>query len=148
MSDSMKHQSSKFLLLLLTLGSLAVMAQGSSADGDLQIANVSGSGPGDLEGDELVGSLIHLLGEMGLDLSYGEGGETIFSMVDASLTTIISDLSSGNTEGFTSIPLINETLTYLHITPADIIVNPEDVPGTMSAIESYNSRYDDNNAHF
>jgi len=144
----MKHQSAMLFLFLLASGSLVGMQPGNFADADLQIANSSGSGFGDVKEDGFVGTLLSFLEGMGLDLSYGENNETIFSMVDTSLTTIISDLSSGNTEGFTNIPLINETLAYLHITPADIIVNPEDVTGTMPAIDSYNARTDSNNAHF
>ncbi|WP_319578975.1 hypothetical protein [uncultured Methanospirillum sp.] len=144
----MKHQSAMLILFLIAVGSLTGIPSGSSATTDLQITNGSGSGFGDLKEDGLVGTLILFLGEAGLDLSYGENNETIFTMVDTSLTTIISDLSSGNTEGFTNIPLINETLAYLDITPADIVVNPEDVEGTMPAIDTYNSRSDGSNAHF
>nr|WP_319539652.1 hypothetical protein [uncultured Methanospirillum sp.] len=144
----MKHQSSILILFLIAVGSIAGITPGSSAATDLQITNGSVSGFSDLKEDGLVGTLILLLGEAGLDLSYGENNETIFTMVDTSLTTIISDLSSGNTEGFMNIPLINETLAYLEITPADIIVNPDDVQGTMPAIDTYNSRSDGNNVHF
>lgn len=93
------------------------------------------------DGEGHMNSLISLLKDMGVDISYGEDGGTIFSMVDQSLTRIITDLSSGNTEGFTGIPLIWETLTYLGISPDDIIVQPEDVPSSMAAIDRYNQRY-------
>ena len=143
----MKHQFAMLFLFFLVIGSLVGMPPGNFAVAELQIANSSGSGFGDLKEDGFVGTLLSFLEGMGLDISYGDNNETIFSMVDTSLTTIISDLSSGNTEGFTNIPLINETLAYLHISHADIIVNPEEVTGTMPAIDSYNSRTDGNNAH-
>ncbi|MFH0967969.1 MAG: hypothetical protein V1862_09840 [Methanobacteriota archaeon] len=93
------------------------------------------------EGEVSMNSLITLLQEMGLDISYGQDGGTVFSMVDQSLTRIITDLSSGNTNGFMDIPLINETLNYLGISPDDIIVRPEDVSPSMAAIDRYNERY-------
>ena len=107
---------------------------------------VSGSSPdnnGYLKrgGETQVNGLIGLLQVMGLDISYGSNGETIFSMVDQSLTRIISDLSSGNTEGFTDIPLISETLTYLGIDPSDIIVNPDDTPPLTQAVDRFNAQY-------
>jgi len=91
-------------------------------------------------GEVRLNSLINLLQEIGLDISSGEDGGTVFSMVDLSLTRIITDLSSGNTDGFIDIPLINETLNYLGISPDDIIVRPEDVPSSMAAIDRYNQK--------
>jgi hypothetical protein len=92
-------------------------------------------------GEARVSSLISLLQELGLDISYGDNGETIFSMVDQSLTRIITSLASGNTEGFLEIPLIEETLNYLGISPDEIIIDPNDAPSHMTAVDTYNQRY-------
>lgn len=93
------------------------------------------------EGAAQMNSLISLLQDMGLDISYGNDGGTVFSMVDQSLTRIITDLSSGNTHGFIDIPLIRETMNYLGMSPEDVIVNPENVSSSMKAIDRYNQEY-------
>ena len=93
------------------------------------------------DGEVRMNALISLVQMMGLHISYGEDGGTIFSMVDQSLTRIITDLSSGNTGGFSDIPLIQETLHYLGISPDDILVNPDTISGEMTAIDRYNERY-------
>ena len=85
--------------------------------------------------------LILLLKDLGLNISYGDSGETVFTMVDTSMTRIITDLSAGSSEGFVEVPLIRETMNYLDLTPADIIVNPDEVTGSMPAIDSYTARY-------
>lgn len=93
------------------------------------------------EGEARMTGLLSLLQEMGLDISYGPNGGTVFSMVDQSLTRIITDLSSGNTEGFEDVPIIQETLKYLGISTDDIIVRPDDLRGHMDAIDRYNEKY-------
>ena len=111
--------------------------QSGQSDESYRIGNGFINGAGEVR----MNGLITLLQEMGLDISYGEDGGTVFSMVDQSLARIITDLSSGNAEGFMDIPLIQETLKYLGISPADIIINPDDVNGHMDAIERYNQKY-------
>ena len=93
------------------------------------------------DGEVRMNGLINLLQDIGLDISYGDGNGTVFSMVDQSLTRIISDLSSGNTDGFMDIPLIKEILKYLGINPDSFIVHPEDVTSSMEAIDRYNQKY-------
>lgn len=87
-------------------------------------------------------TLIQFLDAIGFDISYGDNGGTIFSMVDESLTRIISSLSSGNVEGFMDIPLIKETLAYFDLSTEDIVMDPNMTPGRMEAIDSYNQRYE------
>jgi len=96
------------------------------------------------EGEIHLTGLIRFLQEIGMDISYGEDGETIFSMVDKSLTRIISDLASGNADGFLSVPLIQETFKHLGMNPEEIIVNPEDVPDTFEALDQYHRKYQEN----
>ncbi|HOJ96695.1 MAG TPA: hypothetical protein PK024_07680 [Methanospirillum sp.] len=85
-------------------------------------------------------SLISLLQEFGIDISYGEEGD-IFSMVDESLTRIIASLASGNVEGFMDIPLIRETLDYFGLSADEIVFSPNESPGRMEAIEAYTRKY-------
>jgi hypothetical protein len=140
MRGTMKDLLTGFILILILTGIATVTVADGITSADL---GTNGSLPllSGGEGSGFVNLLLEVLGEAGLNLSYGSDGGTIFSMVDVSLTRIITDLSSGNTEGFTGIPLINETLIYLHISPEDIIVDPEDVQGSMPALDSYTSRY-------
>lgn len=141
----MKKHLPLIFLFTIIVWSLFGVTPGSYVSAD---PFVNYSGNSDLgEENGFVNTLLLLLKDVGVDLSYGEDGETVFSMVNTSLTRIITDLSSGNTEGFTDIPLINETLSYLHIAPEDIIVDPEEVQDTMPALDSYSSQYNNNNAH-
>jgi len=88
-----------------------------------------------------MGILIGFLREFGVDISYGDDGGTIFSMVDASLTRIISSLASGNVEGFLEIPLIEETLSYVGLSAEDIVIRPNETPEGMEAVDSYRRTY-------
>lgn len=88
-------------------------------------------------------SLIAFLENVGFDISYGEEGGTIFSMVDESLTRIISSLSSGNVEGFMDIPLIRETLTHFGLSADDIVIDPNDSPERMEAVDNFNRKLRD-----
>lgn len=88
-------------------------------------------------------SLITLLENVGFDISYGEDGRTIFSMVDESLTRIISSLSSGNVEGFMDLPLIRETLTHFGLSADDIVIDPNDSPERMEAVDNFNRKLRD-----
>jgi len=90
--------------------------------------------------DDTINSLVNILQILGIDVSYGEDGETIFSMVKQSLHSIITSLSSGNTEGFLDIPLIQETLSYFGISPGDVVVNPENLTGEIEAVSYYNRK--------
>jgi len=141
MRGTMKDLLTGFILILILTGIVTVTV----ADGITSVnLGMNGSLPllDGGEGSGFLNMFLEILGEAGFNLSYGSDGGTIFSMVDTSLTQIITDLSSGNSEGFTGIPLINETLIYLQISPEDIIVDPEDVQGLMPALDSYTSRYD------
>ena len=89
---------------------------------------------------DTVSDLTNLLKVIGLNISYGDSGDTIFSMVEKSLNTIISDLSSGDANGFTRVPLIQETFSYLGISQEEIVVNPENVSPTFEPIEAYNKK--------
>jgi len=91
--------------------------------------------------DQDMDKIIHLLNESGLDISYGNDGETIFSMIDSSLTRIILSLSSGDLEGFMDIPLIRETLDYFGLCADEIVISPNESPGRMAAIEAYTRKY-------
>ena len=88
--------------------------------------------------------MISLLRELGLDISYGNDNGTIFSMLDDSLTRIITDLSSGNSDNFLEVPLINETMRYFGISPDEIILHPEDAPDSLEAVDRYNQRFSNN----
>ena len=86
-------------------------------------------------------AMIHLLEESGVDISYGEEGD-IFSMVDESLTRIISSLASGNVEGFMDIPLIRETLDYFGLSENEIVISPDETSARMQAIDMYERKYE------
>jgi hypothetical protein len=88
--------------------------------------------------EETFSILMDLLKISGVDISYGDNGSTIFSMVDTSLSQIIEDLSSGNPDGLLNNPLISETMKELGVNVDQIIVDPDKINGTMKAIESYN----------
>ncbi|HWQ62790.1 MAG TPA: hypothetical protein VN429_00125 [Methanospirillum sp.] len=137
----MKRHLSVFIRFLVLGGLLSLMVAGSAVYAQDQGRNVSGTSG--ILGDDngLIQTFLAFLKEVGIDLSYGEDGGTIFSMVDESLTRIVTDLSSGKSEGFLDIPLINETLVYLNINPGDIVMDPEKVEGTMPALKSYESQY-------
>lgn len=137
----MKRHLSVFIRFLVLGGLLSLVVAGSAVYAQDQVRNVSGTSG--IIGDDngLIQTLLVFLKDVGIDLSYGEDGGTIFSMVDESLTRVITDLSSGKSEGFLDIPLINETFAYLHINPGDIVVDPEKVEGTMPALRSYESQY-------
>ena len=92
----------------------------SFADNNL----VSNTTLSDYESDE-ISILLSLLQKIGFDFSYGNDGETIFSMVDKSLTQIISSLASGNVEGFMDIPIIKETLAFANMTVEDVVIDPD-----------------------
>ncbi|MDD1729434.1 MAG: hypothetical protein LUQ50_10225 [Methanospirillum sp.] len=94
------------------------------------------------EGHDHLNTLLLLAHDLGLNDSYGSEGGTVFSMVDESLTQIITGLSAGDYEGFMDIPLIRETFEYLNLNPADVTVNYNDVDGSLAAIDTYSSRYE------
>lgn len=104
-------------------------------------SDLAAHGSLDQEGGDILPFLLTLLQDLGVDISYGDEGDTIFAMVDRSLTQIIEDLSSGQIEGFTQIPLINETLRFAGIEPAEIVISPDETPGRMAAVDAYASRY-------
>lgn len=133
------------LLIIASCSGIAfadiVTGEIANSSGQLPVLKTSGHDFIGGKGANQMNDLILLLVDMGLNISYGDNGGTIFSMVDDSLTGIITDLSSGNSGGFMKIPLIRETMNYLDIAPADILVNSDEVSGSMEAIDSYNSRY-------
>lgn len=126
--------------LLISIIPSPIMAEpaycSSEADESLQTHTLTG------ESGENIDLLVSLLKQMGIDLSYGDEGDTIFSMVDTSLTRIISSLSSGNTEGFMEIPLIHETLASFGLTADDVVIDPSHSSGEMEATQSYQQNYE------
>ncbi len=137
----------KLIILILTILLSASVLSVSALDSDPadvssspNIANQSAlenKTPADRDMDEM----IHLLQESGVDISYGDEGD-IFSMVDESLTRIITSLASGNVEGFMDIPLIRETLDYFGLSADDIVISPYDTNGRMDAVDAYERKYE------
>lgn len=137
----------KFIVLILTIlfctSVLSVSAvESDPADASLSpnIADqsaVDNKTPADRDMD----AMIHLLQESGVDISYGEEGD-IFSMVDESLTRIITSLASGNVEGFMDIPLIRETLDYFGLSENEIVISPDETSARMQAIDMYERKYE------
>ena len=137
----------KFIVLILTIlfctSVLSVSAvESDPADASLSpnIADqsaVDNKTPADRDMD----AMIHLLEESGVDISYGEEGD-IFSMVDESLTRIITSLASGNVEGFMDIPLIRETLDYFGLSENEIVISPDETSARMQAIDMYERKYE------
>ena len=136
----------KLIILILTILLCASVLPVSALDSDP--ADVSSSpniaNQSALENETLadrdMDAMIHLLQESGVDISYGDEGD-IFSMVDESLTRIITSLASGNVEGFMDIPLIRETLDYFGLSADDIVISPYDTNGRMDAVDAYERRY-------
>ena len=126
-----------FLVLISQLSSSIVLAIDVKTTD--QNSSTSQIGSGFINGDAQTGffTLLSFLQTIGLDISYGHEGETVFSMIDYSLSKIIRDLSSGNASGIRDNPLINETFQYFAINESDIIIKPEDVSGDMEATRSY-----------
>ena len=126
-----------FLVLIGVFSSSIVLATDTKTT-DLNSSTYQ-IGSGFIDGDAQTGffSLLSFLHNIGLDISYGDEGETVFSMIDYSLLKIIRDLSSGNASGIQDNPLINETFQYFDINESDIIIKPEDVSGDMEATRRY-----------
>ena len=82
-------------------------------------------------------SLINFLTGLGLDASYGNNGDTIFSMIGYSLSKVITVLATGNVAGIESNPLILETFHYVNISESDIILNTDNVSGNLNALDGY-----------
>ncbi|MCA1915865.1 hypothetical protein [Methanospirillum hungatei] len=134
-----------FILTVLICGSVLPVSAGNSVSADTP----SSPGMADqsaldnkIPADSDMDAMIHLLKESGLDISYGDEGETIFSMVEKSLHQIIVSLSSGNVEGFMDIPLIREILDYFGLKAGDIVISPDDTSGRMEAIDMYERKYE------
>lgn len=85
-------------------------------------------------------TIINILKKGGVDISYGEDGGTIFTMIDESLTEIIESLSTGKMEGFMDIALIQETMEYFGISPEEIVIDPTNYSGNMDFIHNYETR--------
>lgn len=131
------------MLLILTVLVSIYGITVSADETNLQVNSESFNGTKTLEptrAEQDMQMLVNLLGYLGIDISYGEDGGTIFSMVDASLTEIISSLSSGQVEGFMDIPLIRETLDYFGYSSEEIVMSPDSSSG-MEATLTYNQKY-------
>ena len=137
----------KFIVLILTILFCTSVLSVSAVESDPADASLSpdiadqsaldNKTPADRDMD----AMIHLLEESGVDISYGEEGD-IFSMVDESLTRIISSLASGNVEGFMDIPLIRETLDYFGLSANEIVISPDETSAGMQAIDMYERKYE------
>ena len=137
----------KFIVLILTILFCTSVLSVSAVESDPADASLSpdiadqsaldNKTPTDRDMD----AMIHLLEESGVDISYGEEGD-IFSMVDESLTRIISSLASGNVEGFMDIPLIRETLDYFGLSENEIVISPDETSARMQAIDMYERKYE------
>jgi len=94
-----------FLVLISQLSSSIVLAIDVKTTD--QNSSTSQIGSGFINGDAQTGffTLLSFLQTIGLDISYGHEGETVFSMIDYSLSKIIRDLSSGNASGIRDNPL-------------------------------------------
>lgn len=125
------------LVLISVLSSSLTMASDTTITEKNSTSDQTGSGFNNGDGQTGFFMLQSLLQTLGLDISYGDEGKTLFSMIDYSLSKIIRDLSSGNASGVKDNPLINETFQYFGINESDIIINPEDVSGEMEATRSY-----------
>lgn len=134
----------RILIILLCASAVPVSALDSdpadipSSPGMADQSALDNKTPADRDMD----AMILLLQESGVDISYGDDGETIFSMVEKSLHQIIVSLSSGNMEGFMDIPLIRETLDYFGLSADDIVMSPNDANGRMQAIDMYERKYE------
>jgi hypothetical protein len=130
-----------FLVLLMDAAGSGVVgyASGKPLNQSVQSGELLRTGNGFINGEAEghMNSLIGLLQETGLDISYGKDGETVFSMVDQSLTKVITDLSLGNTSGFFDVPLIQETWKYLGIKPGEIMIQPGDIRGQTRGSDRY-----------
>lgn len=137
----MNHTITNNLLILLVfisvLSSSLTMASDTTITEKYSTSDQTGSGFNNRDGQAGFFMLQSLLQTLGLDISYGDEGETLFSMIDYSLNKIIRDLSSGNASGMQDNPLINETFQYFSINESDIIIRPEDVSGDMEATRKY-----------
>lgn len=137
----------KFIVLILTIlfctSVLSVSAvESDPADASLSPNIADQSAPDNkTPADRDMDAMIHLLQESGVDISYGEEGD-IFSMVDESLTRIITSLASGNVEGFMDIPLIRETLDYFGLSENEIVISPDETSARMQAIDMYERKYE------
>ncbi len=137
----------KFIVLILTILFCTSVLSVSAVESDPADASLSpdiadqsaldNKTPTDRDMD----AMIHLLEESGVDISYGEEGD-IFSMVDESLTRIITSLASGNVEGFMDIPLIRETLDYFGLSENEIVISPDETSARMQAIDMYERKYE------
>ncbi len=137
----------KFIVLILTILFCTSVLSVSAVESDPADASLSpdiadqsaldNKTPADRDMD----AMIHLLEESGVDISYGEEGD-IFSMVDESLTRIITSLASGNVEGFMDIPLIRETLDYFGLSENEIVISPDETSARMQAIDMYERKYE------
>ena len=133
--------SRNYLLVLLTLGILHISGLCTAETDNPEYPDYSPKQIGDYHdmsnASADIDALISLLQVIGLDISYGDDGGTIFSMVSESLHRIISDLASGNSERFADVPLIRETFQYMGLDAEDLIVSPHNVSGEMEALERY-----------
>lgn len=130
-----------FSLSVFLLPLNSVIADLSLSENGFSMPDIYESGLFDGENKDQFLIIFDLLQKIGINISYGENGETVFSMVDKSLKSIINDLSSGNSQGFLTVPLINETLASLGISMDQVVISPEEVNDQMKAIEAYNETY-------
>ena len=126
-----------FLVFISVLSSSIVLATDTKTTDLNSSTNQIGSGFIHGDGQNGLFTLLNFLQTIGLDISYGDEGGTVFSMIEYSLSKIIRDLSSGNASGIQDNPLINETFQFFAINESDIIINPEDVSGDMDATRRY-----------
>ncbi len=81
--------------------------------------------------------LFAIISWLGIDISYGTEGDTVFSMVNASLFQVVDDLSSGNPDGMYTNPLIREFMRYLGIDPSSFAVHPGNETPSMRAVDRF-----------
>ncbi len=98
-------------------------------------------GPENASGNHGAGEEIRvltgLISMLGIDISYGTEGETVFSMVNSSLIQIVDDIASGNPEGMNENLLIREFFRYLGIDSSSFSVDPEDGTLPLRAVKRF-----------
>jgi len=81
--------------------------------------------------------LLDFISLIGIDISYGTDGETIFSMVNSSLIQMVDDIASGNAEGMNDNLLIREFFHYLGVNPSSFSMDIENETPSLRAVKRF-----------
>ena len=137
--------------IFIILSLLFLCTVGYGEETFLQPLSDEAPGPENASGYFQVGGeirvLLDLISMIGIDISYGTEGETIFSMVNSSLFQMVDDIASGNPEGMNKNLLIMEFFRYLGLNSSSFFVDYTNETLPLHAVKRFEDTYSSEHEH-